>query len=278
MKPILEVRALNKVFRWGSSALTAMNDISFDLYRGKTYGLVGESGSGKTTTGRSLLNLNRPDSGSVLYNGVDLSKLSDKQWRPYRKKLQMIYQDPNASLNPRKTIGKILEEPLLIHKMGTPKERSLKIATILGAVGLTPEHAHRYPHQLSGGQRQRLGIARALIMEPEIIVCDEPVSALDVSIQAQILNLLVDLQQARNLTLLFISHDMSVVRHISDRVGVMYKGTLVEEADTLELFDNPIHPYTRQLLLSIPGHHQLPVAKDPDAGHLVSELFWEDFA
>ncbi|MCL1948720.1 MAG: ATP-binding cassette domain-containing protein [Turicibacter sp.] len=279
--PILSVRNLsksyfsNKQFLGKKTEKKAMDQISFDLYPGETYALVGESGSGKTTTGRSILKLATPDTGEIFFEGVNLLELSDKAWRPYRKKLQMVYQDPTASLNPLKRVGKILEEPLIIHRMGTKQERLGKILDSLNAVGLSPDHLNRFPHELSGGQRQRLGIARALIMEPKIIVCDEPVSALDVSIQAQILNLLLDLQKKRGLSLFFITHDLSVARHLSDRIGVIYQGTLVEEAPTDELFSNPIHPYTRNLLASIPGKKpDFSGTGTPQEGHFVSKKYW----
>ncbi len=230
----------------------AVSDISFTLLKGETYGLVGESGCGKSTTGRCILGLVKSDEGEILYNGQNLAKLNDKEFRPLRKDLQLVFQDTLSSLSPKQRIGEILEEPLIIQKIGTKESRQQLVFEMLDKVGLPREYYLRYPHELSGGQVQRLGIAKALIINPKLIVCDEPVSALDVSIQAQVLNMLVQLQQDMNLSLLFISHDISVVRHISHRVGVMYLGTLVEEATTEELFSNTAHPYTMALLEAVP--------------------------
>lgn len=260
-KPILQVKGLQKRFpvygslgRMGGpkSFVNAVNDVSFTLYEGETYGLVGESGSGKTTTGRTILGLNGCDGGEVLYEGVNLMALKPEEFRQYRRDLQLVFQDPFSSLNPRKRIGDLLEEPLIIHKMGDAKERQEKVFAILQTVGLQPEHYFRFPHEFSGGQRQRIGLARALIMNPKIVICDEPVSALDVSIQAQILNLLKRLQQELKLTMIFITHDISVVRHISSRIGVMYLGRIVEDAPTDELFAAPRHPYTKALFSAVP--------------------------
>ncbi|MFT4004675.1 MAG: ATP-binding cassette domain-containing protein [Lacrimispora sp.] len=234
------------------SYVNAVSDVSFHLKEGETYGLVGESGSGKTTTGRALLRLTPADSGQIFYDGKDMLTLSNKEFREYRKDIQMIFQDPFSSLNPRKRIGAILEEPLIIHKIGTREERQGMVFEMLKTVGLTPEHYFRYPHEFSGGQRQRLGIARALIMKPKIILCDEPVSALDVSIQAQILNLLNAIQKELKVSLIFITHDIGVVRNISDRIGIMYLGSIVEEAKTDDLFANPRHPYTQALFSAVP--------------------------
>ena len=253
---LLSVNNLEKHFQDESIGKTvtvkAVNNISLYVQRGETYGLVGESGCGKSTTGRAILNLVKPTNGEVVYNGVDLSKLSERNMRKYRKKLQMIFQDPYSSLNPRKRIGKSLEEPLLIHKIGTKNERVEKVIKVLESVGMRPDSLYKFPHEFSGGQLQRIGIARALICEPELIICDEPVSALDVSVQAQIINLLGELQKELQLTYIFIAHDLSVVRHISDRVGVMYFGSLIEEAFTDNIFDNPLHPYTQVLLSAVP--------------------------
>jgi oligopeptide transport system ATP-binding protein len=250
---LLEVRNLVKHFPVGRGTVRAVDGVSLSIRRGETLGLVGESGCGKTTTGRCVLLLERPTQGEIVFEGVELTALPDAALRKTRRHMQVIFQDPYSSLNPRMTIGQILAEPLKVHGIvRDPAAREARVRELLEQVGLLPQHARRYPHQLSGGQRQRVGIARALAMEPSLIVCDEPVSALDVSIQAQIVNLLEDLQQRLGLTYLFIAHDLSVVRHISDRVVVMYLGKVVEVADRVSLYEDPVHPYTRALLSAVP--------------------------
>ncbi len=254
-KPLLTVDGLKQYFKVSSSfTVHAVENVSFEIYPGETYGLVGESGSGKSTIGRSIIRLYDPTAGKIVFNDVDISgKLGRSTSQMLRTQMQMIFQDPMASLNPRKKIGDIIGEGLDIHHMyKTKAEREEKIKAILAKVGLSPEHATRYPHQFSGGQRQRVGIARALIMNPKLIIADECISALDVSIQAQVVNLLIKLQRERGLTYLFISHDLSMVRHISDRVGVMYLGSLVELTKSKEIFENPRHPYTKVLMSAIP--------------------------
>lgn len=258
--PLLEVQGLHKHFPIGKKGLLgkpaqwlhAVDGVSFDVGRGETLGLVGESGCGKSTCARTIVGLYPPTDGRVVYDGVEVSGMSRKERAPYRRKIQMIFQDPYASLDPRQTVASILAEPLKIHKLAKPRERKLRAMQLLDAVGLNPRHIYRYPHEFSGGQRQRIGVARALAMEPDLIICDEPVSALDVSIQAQVVNLLEELQEQFNLSYLFIAHDLAVVRHICDRVAVMYLGKIVEIATRDELFENPQHPYTRALMSAVP--------------------------
>ena len=258
-KPLLKVTELKQHFTLkrevvfqAKQVVKAVDGISFELYPGETLSIVGESGCGKSTTGRSILRLDEPTGGDVLFKDESLTKMSKKELRKVRGDIQVIFQDPYASLNPRRTIRQMLDEAMAIQKVLPPNEREARMLELMKHVGLRPEYLERYPHEFSGGQRQRIGIARALAVNPEIIICDEAVSALDVSIRAQILNLLKKLQKDLNLTFLFISHDLSVVRHISDRVMVMYLGKIVEIADKSSLFNNPLHPYTKALLSAIP--------------------------
>ena len=259
MTPLLEVRDLKKhfpihkgVFSRVSGYVYAVDGVSFHIDRGETLGLVGESGCGKSTVGRTLLKLLDPTEGKILVNGEDITPLDAAQMLPYRRQMQMIYQDPYASLNPRMSAGEIVGEPLIIHRVGAPKERRERVAHLFDRVGLRPELVNSFPHEFSGGQRQRIGIARALALNPELIVGDEPVSALDVSIQAQIINLLMNLQDELKLSYLFVAHDLAVVEHISDRVAVMYLGRIVETTDKTSLFEMPLHPYTEALLSAVP--------------------------
>ena len=256
---LLKVKNIKKYFpiRTGLFArktgdVKAVDDVSFEVYKGETLGIVGESGCGKSTTGRVIMRLQEATEGSIEFQGVELTKLSDEKMRKVRRDIQMVFQDPYASLNPRHSIEKILEEPLIVHGIGTKEERKKLIYEYLELVGLSAYHAKRYPHQFSGGQRQRIGIARALMTNPKLIIADEPVSALDVSIQAQVLNLMQKLQKDLNLTYIFIAHDLGVVRHISNRVGVMYLGKIVELANSEEIYAEPLHPYTQALLSAVP--------------------------
>ena len=257
-RSLIEVRNLKKFFPVQKKvngvrlAVKAVNDVSISIRPNEVYGLVGETGCGKSTFGRSVLRLMEPTDGEIIYKGENITRISQHDFRAYRKKMQMIFQDPYTSLNPRKSVGKILEEVLQIQGIHDTKKCMDLSLEILEKVGLRPEHYYRYPHEFSGGQRQRIGSARALILKPEFIVCDEPVSALDVSIQSQIINLLLDLKESEGLSYLFIAHDISVIRYISDKIGVMYLGYLFEEAPTQELFHNPLHPYTKALLFSVP--------------------------
>jgi oligopeptide/dipeptide ABC transporter ATP-binding protein len=259
-EPILRVENLVKHFEVGGglfggrpAVVKAVDGVSFEIGRGETLGLVGESGCGKTTTGRCILRLEPPTGGRVIFEGRDMSTLSDAELRGMRRRMQVIFQDPYSSLNPRMTVGQIIAEPLAVHRIVPDRAaRAARVQDLLRHAGLLPAMARRYPHELSGGQRQRVGIARALAMEPTLIICDEPVSALDVSIQAQIINLLEELQAEFELTYLFVAHDLSVVRHISDRVAVMYLGKIVEITDRKSLYEDPLHPYTKALLSAVP--------------------------
>ena len=272
---LLKVEHLKKYFPIQTGILSkksgevkAVDDLSFEVYEGETLGIVGESGCGKSTAGRAIMRLLEPTSGKVTFDDVELTDLSNKEMRKMRRDIQMVFQDPYASLNPRHTVGKILEEPLIVHGIGKSKERKERVQEYLEIVGLSSYHAKRYPHQFSGGQRQRIGIARALMTNPRLIITDEPVSALDVSIQAQVLNLMQKLQQDLKLTYIFIAHDLGVVRHISNRVGVMYLGRIVELADSESLYREPLHPYTQALLSAVPipdpTHHREQILLEGD--------------
>jgi len=253
-KPFIEIAGLKKYFDVGNgNILKAVNDVSFNIAKGETLGLVGESGCGKSTAGRTIIRLYEPTAGSVSIDGTDITKLSRSKYKAYRSKMQMVFQDPYASLNPRMTVLDIIGEALDIHGLaGSKTERKRKVEELLELVGLNAEHASRYPHEFSGGQRQRIGITRALAVNPEFMICDEPISALDVSIQAQIVNLLIELQKKMGLTYLFVAHDLSMVKYVSDRVAVMYLGKIVELAKSEDLYANPQHPYTKALLSAIP--------------------------
>ncbi|MGL5614418.1 ABC transporter ATP-binding protein, partial [Cetobacterium sp.] len=256
---LLEIKGLCKhfnlkksIFEKNKKVLHAVDDVTLEIKKGETLGLVGESGCGKTTLGRTVVRLYEPTSGEIVYDNKNITNLNFQEMKSFRRKIQMIFQDPYASLNPRQTIGDIIKEPMEIHNLYEEKNRDKKVLEILELVGLNSSHMSRYPHEFSGGQRQRVGIARALACDPEFIVCDEPISALDVSIQAQIINTLEDLQKKLGLTYLFIAHDLSMVKHISDRVGIMYLGKLVELSTSDEIYNNPLHPYTEALLSAIP--------------------------
>ena len=252
---LLDVRKLKKIFpaKRGAESIRAIDGLSFKINKGETYGLVGESGCGKTTTGRTIARLYKPTEGEIWFGGREIGKLNKKDLKPFRKKIQMIFQDPYGSLNPRMTIGEIVGEPIEILGMETKKNQREMVCHLLRSVGLSESHANRYPHEFSGGQRQRIGIARAIAVNPEMIICDEPVSALDLSIQAQVINMLKELQEKNGLTYLFIAHDLSIVKHISNTIGVMHRGKIVEQASVQELYSNPTHPYTRALLLAVPS-------------------------
>ena len=256
---LLEVRNLKKYFPihkgvFGSrkTHVQAVDDISFQIYKGETLGLVGESGCGKSTAGRTIIRLYDATEGEIIFDGAEIGKMTEHELKPFRKRMQMIFQDPYASLNARMTVGDIIGEPIDIHHLASGEERQQMIYDLLEKVGLSKDHASRYPHEFSGGQRQRIGIARSLAVKPDFIICDEPISALDVSIQAQVVNMLEDLQEEFGLTYLFIAHDLSMVKHISDRIGVMYLGKLVELSTSKELYEKPLHPYTQALLSAIP--------------------------
>lgn len=252
-QPLLEVKDLKKYFQTPKGMLHAVDDVSFSIFKGKTLGVVGESGCGKSTAGRAILRLIEPTAGTVLFDGEDISKLSPEQMREKRKEMQIIFQDPFSSLNPRMTVSQTIEEPLRLHKLILNKNmRQQKVAELMDTVGLARRFYNSYPHELDGGRRQRIGIARALALNPKFIVCDEPVSALDVSIQAQILNLMKEIQHEMGLTYMFITHDLSVVYHFSDDIAVMYLGRLIEKAPSDKLFAHPMHPYTKALLSAIP--------------------------
>ena len=268
-KTLISVRNLKKYFKVGrGQILKAVDDISFDIKVGETLGLVGESGCGKSTTGRTIIRLYEPTGGDVIFDDINVSKLNKAEQKKFTRRAQMIFQDPYASLNPRMTVTDIIGEGIDIHNLYSGMERQKRIYELLELVGLSREHANRFPHEFSGGQRQRIGIARALAIEPEFIVCDEPISALDVSIQAQVVNLLQDLQKELGLTYLFIAHDLSMVKHISDRVAVMYLGSIVELTTSKEIYDKPLHPYTKALMSAVP----IP---DPEASRAKHRILLE---
>lgn len=253
MNPILEIKNLTKYFPAShGKQVHAVEDVSFTLERGETLGIVGESGCGKSSMGRAILKIYNPTSGRIVFDGTDITGFKNKQMLPYRRRMQMIFQDPYASLNPRFTVGEIIEEPMIIHHMGTAEERRAIVQNLIETVGLKPDHIRRYPYEFSGGQRQRIGIARALALNPEFIVCDEPISALDVSIQAQVINLLEKMQRERAISYLFIAHDLEMVHHISHKIGVMYLGRMVEYGSSDDVYKHPLHPYTKALISASP--------------------------
>ncbi|MEX0961169.1 MAG: oligopeptide/dipeptide ABC transporter ATP-binding protein [Burkholderiales bacterium] len=252
MTPLVSVSGLEIHFPTRHGTVRAVDGVDLEVNAAETVGLVGESGCGKTTLGKSILRLVNPITGSIRLNGIEISTMTRSELRPLRRQVQMIFQDPYASLNPRHSVGRILEEPLIVHRIGTPAQRRERVAWLMSKVGLRPDAARRHPHEFSGGQRQRIGIARALALEPKLIVCDEPVSALDVSVRAQVINLLADLRKELGLAYLFISHDLSVVEHVSDRIAVMYLGRIVELADRATLWTKPLHPYTQALISAVP--------------------------
>ena len=257
-KPVLKIEDLKVYFQIGGGFLKkkdivkAVDGISFEIYEGETFGLVGESGCGKSTTGRAIVKINTPTAGKIYVNGKDITTIKGTELKQFKRDVQMIFQDPYASLNPRMTVGEIIREPMDIHNIGTKEEREKRVRELLEIVGLKPDHIRRYPHEFSGGQRQRIGIARTLALNPKFIVCDEPISALDVSIQAQVINLLEKIQAEMGISYLFIAHDLSMVKHISDRIGVMYLGNLVEVGDSDDVYRRPLHPYTQALLSAVP--------------------------
>lgn len=266
---LLEIQDLCKTFpAAGGKCVHAVNHVSFTLERGETLGIVGESGCGKSSMGRTILKVHQPDSGNIIFDGTDITGFSNHKMLPYRKRMQMIFQDPYASLNPRFTVGEIIEEPMVIHRMGTAAQRKKVVQDLIETVGLKPDHIRRYPHEFSGGQRQRIGIARTLALSPEFIVCDEPISALDVSIQAQIINLLEKLQRERGFSYLFIAHDLEMVYHISHKIGVMYLGHMVEYGTSDDVYKNPLHPYTKALISASP-------VADPDEAALKQRIILE---
>ena len=283
-EPLVEVTALRKYFpvrgglvRRVIAQVKAVDDVSLTIEPGRTLGLVGESGCGKSTLGRTILRLQSPTSGSIRFAGHDITRLSRRELLPWRQRMQAVFQDPYGSLSPRRTVAQTLREPLDVHRVGTAVERKARVAELMDVVGLSPQAANRYPHEFSGGQRQRIGIARALALNPQFIVADEPVSALDVSVQSQVLNLIARLQRERGIAFLFISHDLAVIQHVSDRIGVMYLGKLVELAPAAELFRTPLHPYTDALLSAVPQLDQqgrkrivlsgeVPSPRNPPAG------------